>query len=179
MNLNCRIENFKVLTNAARKMARKYGNAGLNDTDDIAQNALLRVLKRHGNSTLPTIGWLAGAVRFAALDARRANYREEKYVTRGPLENAPDSNGDWLYTFSRLESCAAKVQEPSLEFDELQQVQMVLGKLSEPLRKTVYLVAEGYTYEEVAKRTGTNIGTVRSRMHYARKYAKKLFVDLS
>lgn len=38
--------------------------------------------------------------------------------------------------------------------------------------KVLPLAAFGMKYEEIAQRTGTSLGTVRSRLHYARKKAQ-------
>ncbi len=49
---------------------------------------------------------------------------------------------------------------------------------SNPIGAWLYVVmslrGEGWSYEEIANKTGLAIGTVRSRIHYARKRAKEL-----
>jgi len=48
-----------------------------------------------------------------------------------------------------------------------------LARLSTRHRQTLVLCANGYSYEEIGEATGANKGTVRSRIHYARKRAER------
>lgn len=65
----------------AKRMARKYGQIGVCEPDDIAQNAMLRLLKREDEQP-PTFGWLHLAVRYSALDAGRRATRDRRLVYR-------------------------------------------------------------------------------------------------
>ncbi|MGL1585761.1 sigma factor-like helix-turn-helix DNA-binding protein [Vibrio parahaemolyticus] len=40
------------------------------------------------------------------------------------------------------------------------------------------LYSEGHSYEEISQLTNVKLGTVRSRLHYARRRAKKLLAGL-
>lgn len=176
MDANSRIENVETLTIMARKLASKYGTVGFLDADDIAQNALIRVLKKHGRDRLPTGRWLVWAVRFAALDVRRANHREEKFLLRGYLDSTPEAGDTGFYAPPRIESFASKVHEPAgcEQCDELTECYAAIDRLHRMARTTLYLAVEGYTYEEIAKKTGVSVGTVRSRLHYARQRVRQM-----
>ena len=50
----------------------------------------------------------------------------------------------------------------------------VLHQLNPAFRTVLILYAEGYEYAEIAQMTKVSIGTVRSRLHYARKAAQEL-----
>ncbi|HEY9871057.1 MAG TPA: sigma factor-like helix-turn-helix DNA-binding protein [Candidatus Obscuribacterales bacterium] len=54
----------------------------------------------------------------------------------------------------------------------------MLDRLSEPLAKVLVLHVQGLSFKEIAELTGANIGTVRSRLHYARKRARQLMKKL-
>lgn len=43
--------------------------------------------------------------------------------------------------------------------------------------RSLMLYAEGYDYGEIAEATGARVGTVKSRIHYARKRLKQLLED--
>lgn len=43
--------------------------------------------------------------------------------------------------------------------------------------RSLWLYAEGYDYGEIAEATGARTGTVKSRIHYARKRLKRLLED--
>lgn len=162
------------LQKAATSMAKRYGRIGIQEPDDIAQNAMLRMLKRHGNAGAPSMGWLAVAVKFSAWDAARAASRESRHVWRGS-ENEIEFYGE-PDSYSR--SPIGMVKEQAAEPDVMPQLKEVLGGLSEPLKRTLVLYAEGYTYMEIANLTNTNVGTVRSRLHHARRKAKRSLKSL-
>lgn len=62
---------------AAKLMARRYGQIGVLEPDDIAQNAMLKLLKKK-DEPMPTLGWLYMAVRSSAVDAGRRASREQR-----------------------------------------------------------------------------------------------------
>lgn len=163
------------LQKAATSMAKRYGRIGIQEPEDIAQNALLRMLKRHGNAGVPSMGWLFVAVKFTALDAARAASRENRHVWRG-AENEIESYGE-PDSYSR--SPIGVVKEAAVEPDVMPQLTGMLGRLSEPLKQTLVLYAEGYSYTEIAQMTNTNVGTVRSRLHHARRKAKRMLKSLA
>jgi RNA polymerase sigma-70 factor (ECF subfamily) len=57
----------------------------------------------------------------------------------------------------------------------LAEVQQGMDRLPELQRQTLILLCEeGLTYEQIAAAMGTDLGTVKSRVHYARKQLQKL-----
>lgn len=55
------------------------------------------------------------------------------------------------------------------------EVQKAMERLPEPQRQTLILYCEeDLTYQQIAKAMATDIGTVKSRIHYARKNLRKL-----
>ena len=50
------------------------------------------------------------------------------------------------------------------------QIEDAIGKLSEEHREVILLrEVQGLDYKEIAEATGSSLGTVMSRLHYARK----------
>ena len=73
-------------------------------------------------------------------------------------------------------SPAASPSSPSQQGHvDLKDLRSALTKLSLEQRETLLLVgAEGFSYEEAAQITGTNIGTVKSRVNRARRHLARL-----
>jgi len=64
-----------------------------------------------------------------------------------------------------------KRPDEALEQSELQrQIEDAIGKLSEEHRDVILLrEVQGLDYKEIAEVTGNSLGTIMSRLHYARK----------
>ena len=163
---------------AAKRMARRYGQIGHQDHDDICQNAMLRVLNRTDDREVGMC-WLFKTVRSTALDAGRSYAREARWlcVLRGDesLKSVCERADERGYL--HLGGTYIVYREDA-EMDLMPQLKNMLNGLNKPLRQVLVLHGEGYSYEEIAQMTNTKIGTVRSRLHYARKRAKCLLDDL-
>ena len=158
-----------------KKMANSFGKIGLVEPDDLVQNAMLRVLKRL-DAGVPPRGWLYMAVRSCASDAcRRATIERRFMCLEEPDFGLVSENADEYNSFEG--ACSRQMQEKDLEIDLLPRLKNMLEKLSKPLRQVLVLHSEGYSYQEIAALTNTNLGTVRSRLHYARRRAKGLLGD--
>jgi RNA polymerase sigma-70 factor (ECF subfamily) len=163
------------LFNAANRMARGYRQIGLVEPDDLVQKTMLKVLNRTGG-TVPTMGWLFTVMRTTAIDAGRRLVSERRYIcpelARDSLRVSEQTD---QYAYAR--ACEARHYEP--EIDLMPRIKNMLANLSKASRQVLVLYAEGYTYEEISRLTRTPIGTVRSRLHYARRRAKDLLLDLA
>lgn len=140
------------------------------DAQDLTQEAFLRVFRsldriRPG---VPLDGWLYRIVTNLFIDSvrRRRGVRVESLdqpaATRSGGEVAravPDPSGD----------PEALVVDPVLDAE----VQRALGELSPELRAVVLLCdVEGFAYEEIAQILRLPLGTVKSRLHRARRFLK-------
>jgi RNA polymerase sigma-70 factor (ECF subfamily) len=89
---------------------------------------------------------------------------------KNKLEQIPLEERDDAY-----ESAEADPQEVLIHKEQEEQFMKVLGQLAAPHRAVLLLYfVEDFSIEEIARITTTSIGTVKSRMHYARKTLKKL-----
>lgn len=141
------------------------------DAEDVRQESLARFLLT-GNSSCTFAGWLWKTVRSVALDLVRKQIRERKYLVTLDEDRfgvaiceLADEQGvvrkrAWYETPSDCTDCDANI------------VIRVLDKLPAAQKELLKLAADGHGYAELASLTGTNIGTVRSRLHYARKKAQ-------
>lgn len=137
---------------------------------------MLKLLKKK-NEQIPTLGWLYLAVRSSACDAARRLAREKRLFYHMQC-NAPvvaEHSGQYSYSPG---FAACSVRGADNEIDLMPRIKNLLNKLSGPLRQVLVLYCEGYSYEEIARLTNTKLGTVRSRLHYARRRAKTLLVGI-
>lgn len=126
-------------------------------------NALTRLDRFGGRSAFKT--WLLRVVCNAALDIGRQRKRDER-VPQAPHDPAPDRFGpdDGLPADAGLERA-----------DLRRAIDSALARLPEPQRQTFVLHVEAdLTYREVADALGISIGTVMSRLFYARQKLKDL-----
>ncbi len=160
------------MLDAATRMARRYGQIGVCDPDDLAQNAMLKLLKKIDDE-MPTFGWLCLAVRSSAGDAGRCLSRDRKlfYHLQCNTGVVEKRSGEYSY-LPGFSQCS--VREVDSEIDLMPRLKNVLDKLSGPLKQVLVLYSEGHSYEDIARLTNTKLGTVRSRLHYARRRAKKI-----
>lgn len=163
------------LYKAAYKMVRSYRQIGLLEHDDLVQNTMLKVLSR-SDSSVPTMRWLFKVMRTTALDAGRGLAREPKSVCQ------PLARYDELIVAEQADeydsACRNEAWQDEPEIDLMPRLKSLLENLRKPARQVLVLYAEGYTYGEISRLTRTPIGTVRSRLHYARRRAKDLLLDL-
>jgi len=161
---------------AVKRMAWRYGQIGLAEPDDLCQAVMLKYLKKK-NREETTMGWLYKAVHSAAMDAGRRAGREAKVVWR-------DNDVDGVRSVCEREDQAGyllmngRYIVQDIEIDVMPKLKNMLSKLSNPLRQVLVLYASGYSYLEIADMTRASIGTVRSRLYYARSRAKVLLGDM-
>ncbi len=141
---------------------------------------MIKLLKRKGDRE-PTIGWLYKTVRTTAYDAGRSYKREAQhccsFIDTEQFNSVCEQADEDGYVFTGGTYIVPRDEEH--DPDLLPKLKAMLLQLTEPLREVLVLYADGLTYEEIAARTRTKIGTVRSRIHYARKQARLLLGDLT
>jgi|AGTN01.2.fsa_nt_gi RNA polymerase sigma factor, sigma-70 family len=166
------ISDVRAVFTETRRLAYKFGRVGLVEPNDICQEAMIRVL-RSGKSELGK-GWLFKVVRSVVVDARRRMARDGRYLQEpGADLRVSERIGNDL-----LASDSCVVRETELEIDLVPGLKNVLAQLSKPARQVLLLYAEGWSYKEIAELTNANVGTVRSRLYYARKRAKEYLSEL-
>jgi RNA polymerase sigma-70 factor (ECF subfamily) len=69
-------------------------------------------------------------------------------------------------------------QELLIRKEQEEEFMKILNQLTLPHRSVILLhFVEDFSLDEIASITGTQLGTVKSRMHYARKAFKKVFEE--
>jgi RNA polymerase sigma-70 factor (ECF subfamily) len=133
------------------------------DALDAVQEGFIKALTHlhgfQGRSSFKT--WLLRVVSNAALDLGRQRGRREAVSLDGP--QAGDAVHPGLLT---ADEAGHGLQRADLR----RLLERALATLSEVQRQTFVLYADGeLSYREVAEATGTSIGTVMSRLFYARQ----------
>lgn len=125
------------------------------DAEDVAQEALVRAHERMASlrDRERFRGWLVRIAWRAALDRRRADIRRGRREGAVVADHEPPDAEDLAVVEERREL-----------------VWQAVDALPEKLRMVVVLSAiEGHDTREVARLVGVSEGTVKSRMHRARK----------
>jgi len=140
---------------------------------DLSQNAWVKAWQRleqfHGEASFPT--WLSRIVTNLCLDELRRQKRartdsiEAMEESTGPIENRME-----VETLEPIEG---------LSREELRErIDAALAKLSDKHRTVIVLYEfEQLEYREIAEKMGTSIGTVMSRLFYARKRMASLLKE--
>jgi RNA polymerase sigma-70 factor (ECF subfamily) len=134
------------------------------DAEDVAQEALLKAYRNFGRLREPARfrGWLVRIAFRMALDRWRSVKRREKRETQE----------------QQLEQRATgpTVEELAVSSEFQARLERAMEELPEQFRLVLLLAAiEGHTLEEVSGLLGIPMGTVKSRLFFARKQlAEKL-----
>jgi RNA polymerase sigma-70 factor (ECF subfamily) len=149
------VENAPLAFRVARGVLRNDA-----DAEDVAQEALLRAYQRFERlrDRARFRGWLVRISFRIALDRLRAAKRRQQ------------RESEWLYENSRKAAPQGETAEFQRQFDR------ALDGLPEKQRLVLLLAAmEGHTLEEVSVLLAVPVGTVKSRLFFARRtLAEKL-----
>lgn len=148
-----------------RKLSRAYSFVGA-DADDIAQDTILKLLCSQSVPAFISPSWLRAVVHNVARDRYRKDKRESRYLDRSIKLSCCGSVCENGYE-SSVYASSLGVTGPEPEFFPL--LHKLLTDMKAPLKQTLLLHAEGYTYVEIALQSSVPVGTVRSRLHHARK----------
>ena len=144
------------------------------DAVEIAQETFIRAWKSlsrfDGKAALSS--WLYRIATNAVIDlCRRRRSHPEVEVDVGPMKVDPAS---------QTPPHRGEVPGASVDRAEIRRrIEAALLQLSPEHRAVVVLKElEDLSYEEIAARVGCSLGTVMSRLHYARKHLQTLLRDL-
>lgn len=145
------------------------------EAEDLAQEAFYRAYRSFDryDRQRPFDRWVYRIISNLFIDLLRTKNRAPTYSLdspipgkegQGPIGDLPDSRQDPAQTL------LADIMDERLV--------SALGRLSESYRRTLLLVdMQEMSYEEAAQYMGCAIGTVRSRVHRARKQLRVMLTD--
>ncbi|MDI9639750.1 RNA polymerase sigma factor [Geitlerinema splendidum] len=153
-----------------RRFVRRLTRSS-DSVDDIVQDtfiALYRNLDRI-NPASQLRPYAYGIARRRCYDDMRRKARQ-KYVT---FEDEPDFDAPY---FSPIIADDAAAPDETAHWLLLNlEVQRAIDRLPEVQRQVLILLCEqDLTYEEIAEIMGTNVGTIKSRVHYAKRALRGL-----
>jgi RNA polymerase sigma-70 factor (ECF subfamily) len=150
-------------------IAKSY--LGIDDIDDVIQEVFVRVYKGikkfRGDSSLST--WIYRIAVNVCKDIMGKYKRNKEVLTDFDSEEAP-------YLEPRSEGGPVENMISELTIEALENA---MNQLSEEDRLLIKLRdIEGLSYDEIAKIINKPVGTVKSRLHYARKRLGELIKNL-
>ena len=155
---------------------RMLGNA--EEAEEVVQETCLKVLQNVGKFKQQSsfAAWIFRIAHNVCLDVLRAKKRRGLFQL---LVFDPTSTLDHDSTSTQVISQAADPgPSPAEQLDLTEQGQIIvnsLNKLPDQQRAVIVLHdIEGFSYEEIALIVSTNLGTIRSRLHYGRIKLKEL-----
>jgi RNA polymerase sigma-70 factor (ECF subfamily) len=133
----------------------------LEDVDDISQEVMLKILKTAALPKVVSKSWLNVVAKNTACDYYRRQLREEALCYR--------VGGNWqLFSNESASYAVAETSDPFL----VKNISDAIRDLPKESSCTFLLHVAGYGYADIARVTQAKLGTVRSRLHYARRYLK-------
>lgn len=147
------------------------------DARDIVQDALVKAYlslpKFRGDSSFYT--WIYRIVFHLAIDAKR------KVMRRGgehkDFDEKLSSQSIYGAISENSQNRSLNPDEQILNKEKFSKVKTALATLSEDHRQVIMMrEVEGFSYEEIGKMLNITLGTVMSRLFYARKAMQKVLV---
>lgn len=132
------------------------------DTEEIVQDVFMKVFQNNkfrGDSSFKT--YITRVAINCAIDYRRSNERRNKGIHKVALLSVDEQKADTVDTIYNRE--------------KLEQVSKLFEQLSFEHRQILHLrEIQSLSYEEIGQALDLSVGTVMSRLHYARKQWSKI-----
>lgn len=161
------IQSADVLYKAIETLAMQYMPAAC---DELTQEVAFKIWSKR--TRIPTVfgpNYLHGIVRNTAYDLLSAEQRRKRFCCFNLNEDGSISLASDPKTQIYLAQSAACLDDSLDIRSQLHSTLTALHQLSPQQRSTVALAAVGYNSPEIARLHNISVGTVRSRLHYARK----------
>lgn len=137
------------------------------DAEDLYQDTALRIIN-NADKYRPNTNFKAWAVTIMR-NIFINNYR--KRVRRGVLLDQTPNN----YYINSGESVVDNDGEHDVSFNELMKM---VDSLPDDFKIPFWMAYEGYKYDEIAEELGAPLGTIKSRIFFARKKLQRMYTDM-
>ena len=128
------------------------------DADDLFQDTIVRALSNKDKYRIGTNikAWLYTIMRNIFIN----NYRKNKKFTKVTNEDNSDA---YVYTYNHT--------APNRGWNNMRmkEIQNAMDKLPNSFRQSFEMYYMGYKYQEISSMLNEPLGTVKSRIHFARK----------
>lgn len=148
-----------------RNFALKLTNGDRSATNDLLQETYARIWKNADRYQEGTNfrAWSSTILRNQFInDYRRAKYRRHASIE----EDGPNE----MDRFNHVDNEA----DNNLSLEEINEA---IDQLGELYRQPFLQFVQGFQYQEIAEQMGLPIGTVKSRIHFARQQLKRSLVE--
>lgn len=169
---------FRDVYSKIRRLAQWHCSSPA-DVDDVTQEAALRIWMKGGltESILrKPSAWMNAIVHNAAVDLYRRVAREKRFMNRCFDLSTGRSQTDCderAMEIAAPDNVAARVERKLLR----ERTVYALKELKAEYRQALLMVAEGYSYQDVASQQQVPVGTARSRIFYARQRVQELIAE--
>ncbi len=153
------------ISNALRAFSLKLTGNNV-DAEDLYQDTALRIIT-NADKYNPGTNFKAWAVTIMR-NIFINNYR--KKVRRNMIIDQTPNN----YYLNSGDKTVDNDGETNVTFNELMKL---VDTLPEDFKKPFMMAYEGYKYEEIAEELGSPLGTIKSRIFFARKKLQKLYEE--
>jgi len=160
-----------------KRLALRSSSGNHDEAEDIAQEAAIRIWKYTSEFQCMyrvSFPFLVTVVKRIAIDRYRKRASESKFLDRTVcLDPSVESKHS---DKPPLQLAAPDSVENDVEYREFSKsIRQFLTQLKPEHKQALLMLAEGYTYDQVAQQQSVPLGTVRSRVFYGRRKAKTLF----
>jgi len=132
------------------------------DAEDLVQETTLRVLNNRGKyvDNVNFKGWALTIMRNIFINNYRKDLRSQTVI---------DHTGD----LHHLNVSADSNRENPEETLTVKEIRMTISCLSDELKIPFSMYLDGYKYNEISDKLALPLGTVKSRIHFARRELKQ------
>ena len=136
------------------------------DAEDLYQDTALRIITNADKYRQGTNfkAWAVTIMRNIFINNYRKKVRRNMIIDQTP-NNYYINSGDKL---------VENDGETNVAFNELMKM---VNTLPEDFRRPFMMAYQGYKYDEIAEQLGSPLGTIKSRIFFARKKLQKLYSD--
>lgn len=138
------------------------------DADDLTQITIEKALRSKALPVSPSINWLYAATRNAKNDILRKAYRERESRDSSVLLDSVRLG----YQPEKNPSLPSVVFEPSDPYLHAA-INAAMQKLCSSKKEAFLLYVDGFSCAEISELTKANLNTVRTRLHFARRFLRK------
>lgn len=140
------------------------------EAEDLVQETFLRAYKFFDkyDPDRPFDSWILTILRNIQIDKVR---KKAPFTIKSVDDNPYDSAAD---RYNYADESQKSIEEQIIDKDDSQKIMEQINSLPEHFRTVIlYADVEEMCYSQIAEITGTNVGTVRSRIHRGRKLLKE------
>lgn len=159
-------DQFNILINEQTSSLQAHAIKFTNDVDDaqdLMQDTMMKAIKNYDKFDEGTNlkGWLYTIMKNTFINNYRKNVKTQTMVTQE----------EEISSANLMLSATRNASEGNLVMGD---INVALAKLPVHLSTPFVRYVEGYKYHEIAEEIGIPIGTVKTRIHEARKHLSKM-----